>query len=49
MNEPSINGAESLVQTLLHCGPGLANGLANLHNARRANTPVINIIGDQAS
>lgn len=35
--------------TLLHCGPGLANGLANLHNARRANTPVINIVGDQAT
>ncbi|MCY1290074.1 putative acetolactate synthase large subunit IlvX [compost metagenome] len=35
--------------TLLHCGPGLANGLANLHNARRANSPVINIIGDHAT
>ncbi|WP_218585667.1 acetolactate synthase large subunit [Pseudomonas izuensis] len=35
--------------TLLHCGPGLANGLANLHNAKRANTPVVNIIGDQAT
>lgn len=35
--------------TLLHCGPGLANGLANLHNARRANTPVVNIVGDQAT
>ncbi len=35
--------------TLLHCGPGLANGLANLHNARRAQTPVVNIIGDQAT
>src|SRR4030081_3683959 len=34
--------------TLLHCGPGLANGLANLHNARRANTPIVNIVGDQA-
>ncbi|MFX8903148.1 thiamine pyrophosphate-binding protein, partial [Acinetobacter baumannii] len=28
--------------TLLHCGPGLANGLANLHNARRAEVPMIN-------
>ena len=28
--------------TLLHLGPGLANGLANLHNARRARTPVVN-------
>lgn len=32
--------------TLLHLGPGLANGIANLHNARRANTPMINIIGN---
>ena len=35
--------------TLLHCGPGLANGLSNLHNARRAQTPVVNIVGDQAT
>ncbi|WP_435608881.1 acetolactate synthase large subunit [Pseudomonas knackmussii] len=35
--------------TLLHCGPGLANGLANLHNAYRAASPVINLIGDQAT
>ncbi len=35
--------------TLLHCGPGLANGLANLHNARRAATSVVNIVGDQAT
>ena len=35
--------------TLLHCGPGLANGLANLHNARRAATPIINIVGDHAT
>src|SRR5699024_3147275 len=34
--------------TLLHTGPGLANGLANLHNARRARTPMLNIIGDHA-
>ncbi|MGE0350597.1 acetolactate synthase large subunit [Hydrogenophaga sp.] len=32
--------------TLLHCGPGLANGLANLHNARRARSPIVNLIGD---
>src|SRR5512133_295431 len=31
--------------TLLHLGPGLANGLANLHNARRACSPVVNIVG----
>ncbi len=35
--------------TLLHLGPGLANGLANLHNARRAHTPVVNVIGDHAT
>jgi acetolactate synthase-1/2/3 large subunit len=35
--------------TLLHCGPGLANGLANVHNARRANTPMLNIVGDHAT
>ncbi|HEX8758045.1 MAG TPA: acetolactate synthase large subunit [Steroidobacteraceae bacterium] len=35
--------------TLLHLGPGFANGLANLHNARRAHTPIINIIGDHAT
>src|ERR1043166_1786372 len=34
--------------TLLHLGPGLANGWANLHNARRASTPIVNIVGDQA-
>ncbi|GAA4988679.1 acetolactate synthase large subunit [Kitasatospora paranensis] len=34
--------------TLLHLGPGLANGLANLHNARRAHTPVVNVVGDHA-
>jgi acetolactate synthase-1/2/3 large subunit len=35
--------------TLLHLGPGLANGLANLHNARRANTPIINVVGEHAT
>ncbi|MBU1211099.1 MAG: acetolactate synthase large subunit [Alphaproteobacteria bacterium] len=34
---------------LLHCGPGLANGLANLHNARRAGVPLVNIVGDHAT
>lgn len=32
--------------TLLHLGPGMANGIANLHNARRANSPILNIIGN---
>src|ERR687890_597703 len=35
--------------TLLHLGPGLANGLANVHNARRANSPMVNIVGDHAT
>lgn len=35
--------------TLLHLGPGLANGLANLHNARRAHTPVVNVVGDHTT
>ena len=35
--------------TLLHLGPGLGNGLANLHNARRGNTPLVNIVGDHAT
>ncbi len=35
--------------TLFHCGPGLANGLANLHNAKKSETPIINIVGDQAT
>ena len=34
--------------TLLHLGPGLANGLANLHNARRGRAPVVNVVGDHA-
>ncbi|MDX3192743.1 acetolactate synthase large subunit [Streptomyces sp. MN03-5084-2B] len=42
-----ITGKAAL--TLLHLGPGLANGLANLHNARRANTPVVNVVGDHTS
>ena len=35
--------------TLVHLGPGLANGLANLHNARRAATPIVNVVGDHAT
>jgi acetolactate synthase I/II/III large subunit len=35
--------------TLLHLGPGLGNGLANLHNARRAKVPVLNVVGDHAT
>ncbi len=35
--------------TLLHLGAGLANGLSNLHNARRASSPIVNIVGDHAT
>lgn len=35
--------------TLLHLGPGLGNGLANLHNARRARSPIVNIVGEHAT
>lgn len=35
--------------TLLHLGSGLGNGLANLHNAKRARSPIVNIIGDHAT
>lgn len=35
--------------TLLHLGSGLSNGLANLHNARRAKTPMVNVVGEHAT
>ena len=35
--------------TLLHLGPGLGNGLANLHNARKGRVPVVNVVGDHAT
>src|SRR5918996_2631304 len=41
--------ADKPAATLLHLGPGLGNGLANLHNARRAHTPVVNVVGDHAT
>jgi len=34
--------------TLLHLGPGLANGMANLHNAHKASSAIVNIVGDHA-
>src|SRR6476619_4400348 len=34
---------------LLHLGPGLGNGLANLHNARKGSVPIVNIVGDHAT
>jgi acetolactate synthase-1/2/3 large subunit len=42
-----MNGGPAAV--LLHLGPGLGNGLANLHNARRAHVPVMVIVGDHAT
>jgi acetolactate synthase I/II/III large subunit len=41
--------ADRPAATLLHLGPGLGNGLANLHNARKAKTPVVNVVGDHAT
>src|SRR5260221_1776126 len=41
--------AEKPACTLLHLGPGYGNGIANLHNARRAGTPIVNVIGDHAT
>src|SRR2546421_3493938 len=41
--------ADRPAATLLHLGPGLGNGLANLHNARRAKVPIVNIVGDHAT
>jgi acetolactate synthase-1/2/3 large subunit len=35
--------------TLLHLGPGLANGLANLHNAKKAGTPIVNVVGEHTT
>jgi acetolactate synthase-1/2/3 large subunit len=35
--------------TLLHLGPGLANGMANIHNAKKAATPMINVVGEHAT
>jgi acetolactate synthase-1/2/3 large subunit len=41
--------ADKPASTLLHLGPGLGNGLANLHNAKKANTPIVNIVGEHAT
>src|SRR5579863_2616972 len=41
--------AEKPASTLLHLGPGLGNGLANLHNASRACVPIVNIVGQHAT
>src|SRR5215468_6098604 len=41
--------ADRPAAVLVHLGPGLANGLANLHNARRARTPLLAIVGDHAT
>jgi len=40
---------EKPAMTLFHLGPGLGNAIANLHNARRARSPVLNIVGDHAT
>ncbi|HLW88623.1 MAG TPA: acetolactate synthase large subunit [Terriglobales bacterium] len=41
--------AEKPACTLLHLGPGLGNGLANLHNASRAQAPIVNLVGQHAT
>ena len=41
--------AEKPACTLLHLGPGLANGMANLHDASRARVPIINLVGQHAT
>lgn len=41
--------ADRPAATLLHLGPGYLNGGANLHNARRARSPILNVIGDHAT
>ncbi|MEE4383711.1 MAG: acetolactate synthase large subunit, partial [Pseudomonadales bacterium] len=41
--------ADRPAATLLHLGPGLGNAQANLHNARRARTPMVNVVGDHAT
>src|SRR5437764_14566779 len=35
--------------TLLHLGPGLANGLSNFHNARKAKSPVVSVVGEHTT
>ena len=41
--------ADDAAAVLVHLGPGLANGMANLHNARRARVPMLVVIGDHAT
>ena len=41
--------AERPAASLLHCGPGLANGFSNVHNARRGRSGMVNVVGDQAT
>jgi acetolactate synthase-1/2/3 large subunit len=41
--------AERPAATLLHLGPGLGNGLANLHNAKKASSAIVNVVGEHAT
>ena len=41
--------ADKPASTLLHLGPGLGNGIANLHNAKKASSGIVNIVGEHAS
>jgi acetolactate synthase-1/2/3 large subunit len=41
--------ADKPAATLLHLGPGLTNGLANIHNAKKGRVPMLNVVGDHAT
>jgi len=41
--------ARKPASTLLHLGPGLGNALANIHNAKKGHSPMVNIVGDHAT
>ena len=44
-----IRGPDSVPMTLLHLGPGLMNGMSNLHNARRAKSAALNVVGEMST
>src|SRR5438094_10601769 len=46
---PGTSEMHFVAATLLHLGPGLANGLANIHNANKAMSGMVNIVGDHAT
>ena len=52
LGEPAVDRGEQVedsgAATLLHLGPGMANGLANIHNSNKASTAMVNIVDDHA-